>query len=188
MPELDHRAYWERGFTWTAYLRDEVQQHRGLWEGVAARVRVPGWALERAAAVPGEWRLLVISEDWCGDAANTVPVVAALAGAAPNLEARIVKRDENPELMDLYLTGSSRSIPVAVVLDANFRPHGYWGPRPAELQEFILREKRAGVRPPGDIYRDARAWYARDRGETTLRELLALIEAAAAIRAEAGGG
>ncbi|HEX2094827.1 MAG TPA: thioredoxin family protein [Longimicrobiaceae bacterium] len=179
MADVDYRGYWERGFTWDRYLAEEVRTSRELWEGVTARVRIPGWALEGLRTIGGEWKLLVLTEDWCGDAANTVPVIAGLAEAAEGVEARFVKRDENPELMDLYLTGSSRSIPLAVVLDREFRPVGRWGPRPAELQEFVLREKRAGVRSAGEIYRDARAWYARDRGETTLRELIGVIESAA---------
>lgn len=179
MAELDYRGYWDGGFTWSAYLADEVRTNRALWEGVARGARVPGWALERAAAAGGSWKLLVISEDWCGDASNTVPVVAALAEAAPQLEMRVVKRDENPELMDAYLTGEARSIPLVVLLDGEFRPRGRWGPRPAELQEFVLREKGSGAREPAEIYRDVRTWYARDRGETTLREVLAIVEAAA---------
>jgi len=179
MAELDYRGYWDGGFTWDAYMADEVVTNRALWEGVARGVRVPGWALERAAAAGGSWKLLVISEDWCGDASNTVPVIVALAAAAPQLEARVVKRDENPELMDAYLTGAARSIPLVVLLDDELRPRGRWGPRPAELQEFVLREKSSGTRPPEEIYRDVRKWYARDRGETTLREVLEMVEAAA---------
>lgn len=179
MADLDYRGYWEKGFTWDAYMADEVQTSRALWEGVARGVRVPAWALERAAAAGGSWKVLMISEDWCGDASNTVPVVAALAEAAPELEMRVVKRDENPELMDEYLTDGSRSIPLAVILDPEFRPRGRWGPRPAELQEFVLREKATGTREATEIYRDVRTWYARDRGETTLREVLEVVEAAA---------
>jgi hypothetical protein len=182
MADLDYRGYWDGGFTWAAYMADEVQTNRALWEGVARGVRLPAWALERAAAAGGSWKLLVISEDWCGDASNTVPVIAALAEAAPELEMRVVKRDENPELMDEYLTGESRSIPLAVLLDEQFRPRGRWGPRPAELQEFVMREKSAGTRPPAEIYRDVRSWYARDRGASTLREVLEVIEAAGSSR------
>ena len=178
MADLDYRGYWERSHAWDAYMADEVQTNRALWEGVTRGVRVPAWALERAAAAGGSWKLLVISEDWCGDAANTVPVIAALAAAAPTLEMRVIRRDENPELMDAYLTGTARSIPLAVLLDDELRPRGRWGPRPAELQEFVLREKSAGTREPAEIYRDVRSWYARDRGETTLREVLEVIEAA----------
>ncbi len=77
--------------------------------------------------------------------------------------------------MDLYLTNGSRSIPIVVIMDDAFRPVGRWGPRPAELQEFVIREKRGGDRPASEIYKDARRWYARDRGETTLREVLAVM-------------
>jgi hypothetical protein len=91
---------------------------------------------------------------------------------------RLLKRDEHLELMDRFLTAGSRSIPLAIVLDADFTPIGRWGPRPRELQEFVIREKRACIRPSDEIYRDVRAWYARDRGSTTLRELLAASGAA----------
>jgi hypothetical protein len=178
MADLDYRGHWDRAFTWDDYLEREVRQHVGLWQGVWARSAVPAWALDEAAAIGGTWKLLVISEDWCGDASNTVPVLARLAEAAPGVEMRVVKRDENPELMDRYLTGPSRSIPLAVALDAGFRPVGRWGPRPTELQEFVLREKAGGVRPTGEIYRDVRQWYARDRGETTIREVLAILRSA----------
>ncbi len=110
---------------------------------------------------------------------NLVPVLARFAEAVPKVEIRIVKRDENPELMDHYLTDGSRSIPLAIVLSESFEPVGRWGPRPRELQERILGEKQAGLRRACEIYRDARAWYARDRGESTLRELLLLLEGAA---------
>src|SRR5262249_9445631 len=125
------------------------------------------------------------SEDWCGDASNTVPVIARLAAALPNVEMRVVKRDEHPELMDRHLTNGSRSIPLAVVLRPGFTGAGAWGPRPTELQEFVVREKKAATRPTGEIYRDARQWYARDRGESTIREVLAVLEQATPHRAAA---
>jgi hypothetical protein len=177
MTDLDYRAFWDEGFTWADYLGNEVREHRDLWLAVDSRAVVPAWAADEAAALGDGWKLLVLSEDWCGDASNTVPVIAKLADAG--IEVRVVKRDENPELMDAYLTGAARSIPLVVLLDEEFRPRGRWGPRPAELQEFVLREKSAGTRPQQEIYRDVRTWYARDRGETTLREVLEMVEAAA---------
>jgi hypothetical protein len=175
MSELDYAALWSAGYTWEEYRDHEIHEHRDLWRAVDARAAVPAWALDEAAALDGGRRLLVISEDWCGDAVNTVPVLAKLAERAPGIEMRVVKRDENLPLMDAYLTRGSRSIPLAVVLDHDFRPVGRWGPRPAELQEFVLREKKAGERPVEDIYRDVRRWYARDHGESTLREVLAAM-------------
>lgn len=185
-----YRQYWDVGFEWQDYLQNEVEKHRELWQGVYDRVKVPEWAIERTAVAAAGCglHLLVIAEDWCGDASNTVPVIARFSELAPELPLRVVKRDEHPELMDSHLTDGSRSIPIVIVLDAEFRPLGHWGPRPAELQSFVLGEKRAGVRPKADIYKDARRWYARDRGETTLCEFVEMFERACGVASGDGRG
>lgn len=177
MSELDFRKYWDDAFSWDDYLDREVQEHAEMWRGVYARSAVPAWAVEEGRRIGGEWRVLVISEDWCGDAFNTVPVMARLAEALPTVQLRVAKRDENPALMDAFLTNGSRSIPLAIVLRPDFTVAGRWGPRPPELQAFVLSEKRKGERPSSEIYRDVRRWYARDRGETTLRGLLEVMAA-----------
>ncbi|CAA9300183.1 MAG: hypothetical protein AVDCRST_MAG89-411 [uncultured Gemmatimonadetes bacterium] len=173
--ELDLQACWNDAFTWDDYLNREVVKHAAMWKGTWQRARAPEWAVQRGREIGGRWRILVISEDWCGDAFNTIPWMARLAEALPQVELRVAKRDENPELVDAFLTNGSRSIPIAVVLRDDGTVAGRWGPRPAELQEFVLREKRAGIRAADDIYRDVRTWYARDRGETTLRQLLDIM-------------
>jgi hypothetical protein len=176
--ELDYAEYWRRALPWTRYFEEEVVEHRELWEGVYRRAQVPEWAVRRVADTGAQWKLLVLSEDWCGDASNTVPILARFAEQAEDVELRILKRDENPELMDRYLTNGSRSIPLAIVLDQEFRPVGRWGPRPAELQEYVLAEKRAERQAKAEIYEETRRWYARDRGVTTLEELLTAVEKA----------
>ena len=175
MSEPNYEVLWNEAFTWADYLGSEIREHKDLWDAVATRAEVPTWATEAAAALGSRRKLMVISEDWCGDASNTVPVIARFAEVAPSVDVRVVKRDEHPELMDLYLTHGARSIPLVVVLDEGFRPIGRWGPRPTELQEMVLREKKVGERPMDEIYRDVRRWYARDRGESTLRELLSVM-------------
>src|SRR5690606_33724710 len=113
---------------------------------------VPEAHVERVAALPGRWHLLVLSEDWCGDAANSIPVLARLAELAPNLELRLLSRDENPDLMDAHLTnGTARAIPVVMLLDEDFVERGWWGSRPAELQRWVVEE---GLKmEPGPRYR-----------------------------------
>jgi hypothetical protein len=89
---------------------------------------------------------------------------------APGLELRVILRDENPELMDQYLTNGSRSIPIVIALDESFKEVGHWGPRPTQLQAWVMANR--GTTPKDELYPQVRKWYARDRGETTLREVL----------------
>jgi len=173
----DFAALWDQALPYEAFLAASDLKHRGLWEGLHRLARIPAWAL---AAVPvgAGLRLLVLAEDWCGDASNTVPVLARLADLAPGVELRILRRDEYPELMDQYLTNGSRSIPIVIALDRDSRELGHWGPRPAELQSWVLAERARGT-PKEEIYPSVRKWYARDHGETTLREVLQAAKLAA---------
>lgn len=166
---LDFRNLWQRALSFEDFVASCKAQHCGLWQGVYNLARVPDWALN--AVPPGAARkLLVIAEDWCGDASNTVPVIAKLADAVPGLELRVILRDANPEVMDRYLTNGSRSIPVVIALDENYRELGHWGPRPTELQAWVMANRE--TLPKTELYPKVRKWYAKDRGETTLREVL----------------
>ena len=173
----DFPTLWGQALPYVDFLAASDLKHRGLWEGLHRLARIPDWAI---AAVPADagLRLLVLAEDWCGDASNTVPVLARLADLAPGIELRILKRDEHPDLMDRYLTNGSRSIPIVIALDRDFRELGHWGPRPGELQGWVLAERARGT-PKEEIYPAVRKWYARDHGETTLREVLRAAKLAA---------
>ena len=166
----DFRELWERALSYVAFVGGS-EQHRGLWDGIYRIVRIPEWAFQ-AVPLGTRRRLLVIAEDWCGDASSTIPILARFTDAAPGMELRVLRRDEEPELMDEYLTNGARSIPVVIVLDENYRPLGRWGPRPSALQAWVL-ENRPLV-PKAELYPQIRRWYARDRGESTLREVLAV--------------
>ena len=165
---LDFRSLWDNALTFDAFVTASTK-HKGLWEGLYKIARIPAWAVESAAAGSPR-KLLVIAEDWCGDASSTVPVIARLADASPNLELRIILRDQNPEVMNQYLTNGSRSIPIVIALDEDFREVGHWGPRPRELQAWVMANRP--IIPKAELYPQVRQWYARDRGETTMREVL----------------
>jgi hypothetical protein len=169
MTMLDFRTLWENALTFEAFLGASTK-HKGLWEGIYGITRVPAWA---TAALPAgvERKLLVIAEDWCGDASSTIPILARLAASVPGLELRVILRDQHPEVMDRYLTNGSRSIPIVIALDEQFLELGHWGPRPRELQEWVMANRLAV--PKAELYPQVRRWYARDHGETTLREVLA---------------
>lgn len=173
---MTYESAFEAGSTFSSFLRD-ADAHRELWQAFAERARPFEDAAARIERVGGCWRLLVLADDWCGDAVNTLPVIARLAEESPHLELRIVPRDRFPELRDRHLTNGSRSIPIVIPLDGEGRPRGSWGPRPAELQARFDAELRALSKE--GRYREIRRWYARDRGAATAHEIAGMIERAA---------
>jgi Thioredoxin len=178
---VDPRTMQERfsaGQTFPDFLAHAVA-NADLWRGVYARARVQDAAVARAATLGGPWHLLVLVEDWCGDAVNTLPAIARLTEQVPGIDLRTLGRDTNLDLMDAHLTnGTSRSIPVVMILDATYRERAWWGPRPAALQAWVMGEGRTMTKE--DRYREVRRWYARDHGATTIDEILGLIAAAPA--------
>ena len=166
---LDFKALWDKALTFDSFVALCKAEHCGLWQGIYQLARVPDWAQAAVPANAGR-KLLVIAEDWCGDATNTVPILAKLADRVPGLELRVVMRDENSELMNRYLTNGSRSIPIVIALNEQHQEIGHWGPRPTQLQAWVMANR--GTTPKAQLYPEVRKWYARDRGETTLREVL----------------
>lgn len=157
---------------------ETVEKNRDLWHAVYERAHLPREVLEEARRLPGGWHLVALSEDWCGDAVNTLPVIARLTAHA-GWDLRVLGRDDNPDLMEAHLTnGRSRSIPVVIVYDEDFREVGWWGPRPEEIQSWVLGEGLA--MPSPDRYKVIRRWYAKDRGRTALTELVDVVASAAA--------
>jgi hypothetical protein len=129
------------------------------------------------ASLQGNYVWLVITEGWCGDAAQTVPVMEAIVQASGgHLRTAYVLRDENLDLTDQYLTNGSRSIPKLVVLRADTLAEiTHWGPRPAPAQALITKLKAEGM-AHDDFIRELHAWYAHDRTQATQHELLALVQ------------
>jgi hypothetical protein len=164
---LNFADLWQKAISYQDFLEGSGS-HRGLWEGLYRLARIPEWA--RAAGSAERRNLLVLVEDWCGDASNTVPVLARWADDSAMIELRILKRDENPDVMDLYLTNGSRSIPIVIVLDEDLNELGHWGPRPRELQQWVMDNRL--TLPKAELYPQVRRWYARDKGETTIKEIL----------------
>jgi thioredoxin family protein len=172
MKSLDFRALWYLGLTYGQFT-EQAREQRELWTGVYRLARTPRWALTRMRAAGQRIRLLVLVEDWCGDGANVVPHLARLADEAPGVELRVLRRDEHPDVMDRYLTGTARAIPIVIVLDGEFRELGHWGSRPAPLQAWVTEARRTVSKD--ELYPQIRRWYAKDKGESTLREVLALV-------------
>lgn len=167
------KEWWESAESWDDYLA-RVAKYPELWHGVHDRVRLPEDMPDADTLLACSY-LLTLSEDWCGDAANSLPVVAHMARHY-GTELRVLERDANLELMDQYLTdGRSRSIPVVIALDCDFNELGWWGPRPTELQTWVLGEGM--TMESGERYKRTRRWYAKDKGASTVREVLSMLAA-----------
>ena len=121
---------------------------------------------------------LVLTESWCGDAAQTVPVLHRIAEAsAGRLALRLLLRDEHPALMDAFLTTGSRSIPKLILLDpATLTVLGTWGPRPAPAHTQVQADLAAGVSYE-ERSTKLHTWYAHDKTLTTQVEVRALLMA-----------
>ena len=168
------QARYCEGETFADFMARPTKQHE-LWVAITHRVIIPIEFSARVEALGGHWHLLVLSEDWCGDSVNIVPIVAKLADSVSNMDLRILARDENLDIMDTHLTGTSRSIPIVILLNKKFEECGWWGPRPRELQKWVVKK---GLQLPKDErYREIRTFYARDRGLTTMEEVVAMLEA-----------
>lgn len=121
------------------------------------------------------YQLLVISEGWCGDAAQIVPLFEKMVEFAPGKFAlRFVLRDQNLPLIDAHLTNGGRAIPVLLLLDANGELISKWGPRPEVLQH-LLGEWKNETSDMFELAERLHLWYAKDRTQTTQLELTALI-------------
>ena len=174
------RERYESAMTLDAFI-ERAQVNQDLWRAMYRRAQAPQDLLGQPA-LPTTRHLLVLLENWCGDAVNTIPVVARYAEAHPQLELRVLRREENPDLMDAHLSGTARAIPVVLVLDENYEELGWWGSRPAELQRWI--ESAEGQAVEGaERYKAVRRWYARDRGRSAVREITRLLAPTAAARA-----
>jgi hypothetical protein len=114
---------------------------------------------------------VILTEAWCGDAAQVVPALVKVADASPLIEVKLLLRDENLDLMDAYLTSGGRSIPKLIVLDAETMEElGTWGPRPEPAQQLFLEMKAQGA-PYQEFSEKLHAWYGKDRSKTLLQEL-----------------
>lgn len=122
---------------------------------------------------PVNW--LLITEAWCGDASQNVPILNKMAEASPTINLRLILRDENLDIMDQYLTNGGRAIPKLVILDGDMKEIATWGPRPSVVQEIVMENKRSGAMPYSEFGKVVQKWYATDKGKSLQREMMDVI-------------
>ncbi|HQY19693.1 MAG TPA: thioredoxin family protein [Ignavibacteria bacterium] len=116
--------------------------------------------------------VLVIAEAWCGDVAQNLPPLKVISDFNPNVDVKIIFRDENPEVMDQFLTKGTRSIPVFLLIKKDsLEVIGKWGPRPEPAQEIMREAKSRKDYSHDEATKEIQLWYAKDRTLTFQKEL-----------------
>ena len=123
------------------------------------------------------YKFLVITEGWCGDAAQIIPVFNKIAVASlGKIDLKFVLRDKNLPLIDAHLTDGGRAIPVLIVLnDTADQVLATWAPRPKVLQELLKEWKKETTEMPV-LAEKLHSWYAKDKTQSTQAELIELLK------------
>ena len=131
---------------------------------------------KKAKSYNAELKFLVISEGWCEDASQIVPVVDRLAETI-GVECKIVFRDENLELMEEYHTNGSFSVPIVIGVTPEGEEAFRFGPRPAKAMVFTNRFKKDPDKySKDDFIEDLDRFYLENHGQDIITEILTLIE------------
>lgn len=119
---------------------------------------------------------LVISEGWCGDAAQLLPIFNKMADLSENIDLKIVFRDENEALMNLFLTNGGKSIPKLIVLEKEtLNVIADWGPRPSGATKLMKEYKEKFGVIDETIKTELQLWYLHDKGISAQNEILNLL-------------
>ena len=119
---------------------------------------------------------MIITEAWCGDAANILPVVIKMAEAEKRVSLKIILRDQNLKIMDRFLTNGARAIPIVIFFDDNFNELASWGARPKPAQQIVIAHKENPVKSIDEVKVDLQKWYIEDKGQTIQNEFRDILE------------
>ncbi|WP_440879998.1 thioredoxin family protein [Tenacibaculum sp. C7A-26P2] len=125
--------------------------------------------------VKKEQTWLVLTEGWCGDAAQNIPVINKIAEQNSKINLKFVLRDENPELMDQFLTNGGKAIPKLIAIDDESNVLGTWGPRPSEATSMVADYKEKYGKLDPEFKKDLQIWYNKNKGRNTENDLLSLF-------------
>ncbi|MXV38490.1 thioredoxin family protein [Flavobacteriaceae bacterium Ap0902] len=115
--------------------------------------------------------LLIITEGWCGDAAQIIPVIKKMVDASDDLSFKLIYRDLNLDLMNQYLTNGAQSIPIVLGMNMQGESRFRWGPRPIFGMD-LLKQYKDGTLSKDDFAISLQKTYNKDKGQSIIHELL----------------
>lgn len=120
---------------------------------------------------------LVLMESWCGDGAQTLPIINKIADLSSKIDFKVVLRDENEDLMNKFLTNGGKSIPKLLILEKeNLNVLQSWGPRPSIATKMVNDYKREHGALDTVFKKDLQVWYNKDKGVSTQKDLVEILE------------
>ena len=122
---------------------------------------------------PQTW--LVIAEGWCGDAAQNLPVINKIAETSNLIDFKVVLRDDNEDLMNLFLTNGGKAIPKLIALDKDNNVIDTWGPRPTVATQMVADYKAEHGVIDAKFKQDLQVWYNKDKGLSVQDDFIKLV-------------
>lgn len=119
---------------------------------------------------------LILTESWCGDAAQNVPVLKKMADENLLIDIRLVLRDDNDDLMQKFLTNGGRSIPKLIAIAENNLSELFtWGPRPQKANDMVktMIVEQGGI--TDEVKTAVQLWYNKDKGIEVQKEMIELL-------------
>lgn len=119
---------------------------------------------------------LILTESWCGDAAQNVPVLKKMADENLLIDIRLVLRDDNDDLMQKFLTNGGRSIPKLIAIAENNVSELFtWGPRPQKANDMVkaMIAEQGGI--TDEVKTAVQLWYNKDKGIEVQKEMIELL-------------
>ncbi len=119
---------------------------------------------------------LVLTEGWCGDAAQSLPVINKLAKMNDGINLRIISRDDNDELMNNFLTNGGKSIPKLIAYNNQSKEVvDSWGPRPSIATKMVHDYKAEHGSLDPQFKEDLQVWYNKDKGRNIAEDLKKML-------------
>ena len=184
MIDLDN--YWDNAISFEQYLKDIDKEilsgsnpdYKPYYELNKKRIdrilhtyKAKDSQSERFEQLNFSGKLLIITEGWCGDAAQSLPVIYKFFGKY--IDIKVVYRDQNEKLMNQYLTDGSKSIPIVLVLNENNEVIAHWGPRPEYGNDLFFRTRNDGENYSKENFmEDMQMAYNKDKGVSIIEEII----------------
>jgi len=141
------------------------------------QTRLSEEAVKVTEKVNKDFTWLVLTESWCGDAAQTLPVINKFSEVSEKIDLKVVLRDENDELMNHFLTDGNKSIPKLIVIENKTkRVVSSWGPRSEKASKLIKDYKIENGKIDDKIKKDLQVWYNQDKGRQIEKEMVDLLK------------